>query len=232
MTVPKHSRVRWLTAAAAFATAAFSFPPFFLLDRANIEGLVWIATSLGLVFFVRRRYSSAALLLALAASMKIFSGVLLLLFLAKKQYPLLPQMYLVYGVVVGVAFAVIYWVSIRRLPVLNQILALTVFHPVAICLIRLHTVAPVRTVRNSGAGARDGCRQWTPQACPKAGDVFLGALRGALHAAKLSGLPRGRLWRSGEDYCALRTHRCGDTHPAAQLSLQRNSFNSDVVVWT
>jgi hypothetical protein len=86
MIVPKDSRVRLLAGAAAFCTAVFSYPLFFLLDRANIEGLVWIATSLGLAFFATRRYSRAALLLGLAASMKIFPGVLLLLLLAKKRY--------------------------------------------------------------------------------------------------------------------------------------------------
>jgi hypothetical protein len=204
MVIPKHSRVRWLAAAAAVSTAVFSFPLFFLIDRANIEGLVWIATSLGLAFFATHRYARAALLLALAASMKIFPGVLLLLLLARKRYrdfcialaaigvftcvslwvtgpttsraaqgimdglaflrqvqifeyrpvdisfdhslfafvkqvcfrvfhdiprvkALLPQIYLVYGLLSGVVFAAIYVKSIRRLPVLNQILTLTSF---------------------------------------------------------------------------------------------------------
>jgi hypothetical protein len=86
MAVPKRRRIRPLAIAAAVATAVFSYPLFFLLDRGNIEGLVWIASSLGLLFFVRSRYLAAALFLALATAMKIFPGVLLLLFVTKRRY--------------------------------------------------------------------------------------------------------------------------------------------------
>ena len=63
-----------------------SYPLMFLLDRANIEGLVWIATALGTFAFARRRYTAAAILFGLAAGMKIFPGALLLLFFAKRRY--------------------------------------------------------------------------------------------------------------------------------------------------
>jgi hypothetical protein len=86
MAIPKDSRVRLLAVAAAVCTACFSYPLFFLLDRANTEGLVWIVSSIGLVSFAVRRYRWSAVFLALAASMKIFPAVLLLLFLAKKRY--------------------------------------------------------------------------------------------------------------------------------------------------
>ena len=202
MAIPKNSRVAFLAGAAALCTAFFSYPLFFLFDRANIEGLVLIATALGLVCFAAHRYSSSALLIALAASMKIFPGVLLLLLLAKKRYrdfglalaaigvftwgslwltgptiarasegitegfvflrqiqifeyrpvdisfdhslwafikqvcfrvlhdiprvkALLPHMYIAYGIAAAAAFAAIYFFAIRRLPVLNQILALS-----------------------------------------------------------------------------------------------------------
>jgi hypothetical protein len=68
------------------ASAVFCFPLLFLIDRANIEGLVWIATAAGLYCFTARRYAFAAIFLASAASMKMFPGVLLLLFLAKRRY--------------------------------------------------------------------------------------------------------------------------------------------------
>ncbi len=202
MAIPKSSRVAFLAAAAAASTAVFSYPLFFLIDRANIEGLVLVATALGTACFATKRYSSSALLLALAASMKIFPGVLLLLLLAKKRYrdfgmalgtiiaatlaslwitgptvsratqgivegfaflrkiqileyrtedisfdhslwalikqicfralhdiqgvkALLPHMYIAYGVGAAAVFALFYLTSIRRLPVLNQILALS-----------------------------------------------------------------------------------------------------------
>ncbi len=84
--IPKDSRVRVLAGVSALCTAIFSFPLFFLLDRANTEGLVWIVSSLGLVLFITRRYTSSAVALALAASMKIFPAVLLLLLLSRKRY--------------------------------------------------------------------------------------------------------------------------------------------------
>jgi hypothetical protein len=202
MAVPSDSRVRVLAAAAALSTALFSYPLFFLLDRANIEGLVWIAASLGLVLFALRRYSSCAIFIALAASMKIFPGLLLLMLLARRRYrdfalglasivaftvgslwltgpsikrasegileglaylrqiqifdykpieinfdhslfalvkqlcfrilhdvskvnALLPRLYLVYALCTAVAFIGMYWFAIRRLRILNQLLALS-----------------------------------------------------------------------------------------------------------
>jgi hypothetical protein len=86
LAIPRESRVRLLAVVAAVSTAVFSFPLFFLLDRANTEGLVWIVCSIGLVLFAMRRYCRAGIFLALATSMKIFPGVLLLLLLAKKRY--------------------------------------------------------------------------------------------------------------------------------------------------
>jgi hypothetical protein len=202
MAVPKRRRIRPLAIAAAVATAIFSYPLFFLLDRGNIEGLVWIASSLGLLFFARTRYLAAALFLALATAMKIFPGVLLLLFVAKRRYrefcmslaavavityaslwlagptpsraaqgilegmdhlrrdqvleikpqdvgfdhsawsfakqifyrfdhnvehvnALLPRVYLIYALLAVAAFAALYSLRIRYLPVVNQILALS-----------------------------------------------------------------------------------------------------------
>jgi hypothetical protein len=84
--LPNSQRLGLAGAAAVISAAIASFPLFFLLDRANLEGFVWIAASIGLACFVRRRYSSAAVFLALAASMKLFPGVLLLLLLAKRRY--------------------------------------------------------------------------------------------------------------------------------------------------
>jgi Glycosyltransferase family 87 len=84
--IPKGKGTNALAALAALAAGAFSFPLYFLLDRGNLEGIVWIACIVGLYFFVKRRYYFAATLFALAASMKIFPAVLLLLFLAKRRY--------------------------------------------------------------------------------------------------------------------------------------------------
>jgi hypothetical protein len=84
--IPRKEASGRLAAWAALAAGAFSFPLVFLLDRANLEGIVWIACIVGLYFFVRQRYSIAGALFALAASMKIFPAVLLLLLFARRRY--------------------------------------------------------------------------------------------------------------------------------------------------
>jgi hypothetical protein len=71
---------------AIISASVASFPMMFLIDRANLEGFVWMAASLGLFCLVRRFYSPAAVFLALAAAMKLFPGVLLLLLVAKRRY--------------------------------------------------------------------------------------------------------------------------------------------------
>jgi len=182
-------------------TLVGAYPLFFLLDRANIEGLVWIAAALGIAAFVSNRFRTAAILLGLAVSMKIFPGALLLLFLARKRTrdfvwslifaaaftagslalagPTVPRalrgilhgmnffrhtqileyrrtevgfehsllscfkqvvhlfargprtnaavelLYLPYLLAAAASFCVLYWFAIRKLPVLNQLLALT-----------------------------------------------------------------------------------------------------------
>lgn len=179
-----------------------SYPLLFLLDRANIEGLVWIAAATATVAFARRRFTTSAVLFGVAAGMKIFPAVLLLLLLGKRRYrdfgigiasavacniaalaitgpdipralhgvlggmdffrhfeilthradqigfehslfscikqllhlvlrsshrtdQLLPVIYLPYLALAIVGFAALYWVRIRKLPLLNQLFALT-----------------------------------------------------------------------------------------------------------
>ena len=63
-----------------------SYPLLFVLERANLEGIVWAVTALGLTAFVARHHKTAGVLFALAASMKIYPGVLVLLLLARKRY--------------------------------------------------------------------------------------------------------------------------------------------------
>jgi hypothetical protein len=187
---------------ANVTTGFLSYPLLFLLDRANIEGVVWMALSLGLLFFVNRRYTCSAVFLGIATAMKIFPGTLLLLLLAKRRFrefwlsiaaggvvtfaslwiagptplraaqltlqgmdhlrnqqflrfePLdvgfdhslwsfikqiafrlhpsidamsavLPRIYAIYGALVVVGFVLLYLFRLRRLPILNQILALS-----------------------------------------------------------------------------------------------------------
>jgi Glycosyltransferase family 87 len=67
-------------------TLLLAFPVLFLIDRGNIEAVVWLLTLLGIVAYVKDWMKSAALFLALAASMKIYPGLFFLLFLAKRRY--------------------------------------------------------------------------------------------------------------------------------------------------
>ena len=51
-----------------------------------MEGFLWVVVALGLTAFVARHHKTAAVLFGLAASMKMFPGILLLLLLARKRY--------------------------------------------------------------------------------------------------------------------------------------------------
>ena len=67
-------------------TALFSYPFLALMDRANIEGLVWIVLCLGVVAFVREHFFLAAALFGVAAAMKLFPVFLFPLFVARRRY--------------------------------------------------------------------------------------------------------------------------------------------------
>jgi Glycosyltransferase family 87 len=75
-----------LLAGTVLASLLLSYPLLFLLERGNIEGVVWAVEVLGLTAFVTRRYWSAGLLLALAAAMKVYPAIFLTLLLYKKRY--------------------------------------------------------------------------------------------------------------------------------------------------
>ena len=200
--LPRGRSLRRFASVALISATVFSFPLLYLLDRANVEGLVWIAAAAGLYCFAKRYYYSTAVFLALATSMKLFPGVLLLLLLAKRRYrefaasvvftaaftvaslwaigpsipranssvamgldffkrlqilrihpseigfdhslfssvklvafgfmpdvarvnAALPEIYVAYGVGVVILFAAIYFLRLRKMPVLNQVLALS-----------------------------------------------------------------------------------------------------------
>ena len=74
----------------------------FLLDRGNIEAVIWVLVLLGIVAYTRNRMLASAILWALAASMKIFPGLLFLLFLARRKYRMFAL-----AVTATVAFAVL-----------------------------------------------------------------------------------------------------------------------------
>lgn len=73
-------------AAAIFVTALFGYPLIFTADRGNIEGVVWVLAAAGLCFLLRARYRTAAVLIGLAAAIKPFSGLFLLLLIGRRKY--------------------------------------------------------------------------------------------------------------------------------------------------
>jgi hypothetical protein len=77
---------RWQLAVVVGVSAILSYPLIFLLERGNMEGFVWTVLAAGLTAFVLRHHKTAAVLFALAASMKVFPGLLLLLLFARRRY--------------------------------------------------------------------------------------------------------------------------------------------------
>ena len=62
------------------------FPLFYLIERGNLEGFIWILILGGVFLFYKRIYHGSAMVLAVAAAMKIFPALLFLLFIAKRKY--------------------------------------------------------------------------------------------------------------------------------------------------
>ena len=71
---------------AIWSTLLLGFPLQFLLDRGNIEGVIWLLIVLGFVAFARNRMLISAIVWGLAASMKVFPGLLFVLFLARRRF--------------------------------------------------------------------------------------------------------------------------------------------------
>lgn len=64
----------------------FSFPLVFLLQRANIELLLWLLTALALIAYRRGAAPLAAILIGLAAAIKLYPILLLGLFLTHRHH--------------------------------------------------------------------------------------------------------------------------------------------------
>src|SRR5260370_31073662 len=77
---------RLALAGVVSVSLVLSYPLLFLLERANMEGIVWVVSALGLAAFVARHHKTAGELFVLAASMKIYPAVLLVLLVARKRY--------------------------------------------------------------------------------------------------------------------------------------------------
>lgn len=70
----------------AFVTLITSYPVLFLIQRGNLEILVWIPVTLGLVLFYRKQYMWAAVAFGIATSLKIYPFIFLSLLVTKKRF--------------------------------------------------------------------------------------------------------------------------------------------------
>jgi Glycosyltransferase family 87 len=82
----KRATPKKLPQIAIWSTLLLGFPLQFLIDRGNIEAVIWLLVLLGVVAFARNRMLISAILWSLAASMKIFPGLLFVLFLARRRF--------------------------------------------------------------------------------------------------------------------------------------------------
>lgn len=73
----------WLVGLTAFIT---SYPLLFILDRANLEGVLFLNTAAFWLAYFRKSHKIAIVLLAFATNFKLFPAVFILLYLNKKQW--------------------------------------------------------------------------------------------------------------------------------------------------
>jgi hypothetical protein len=77
---------RRLPRLAVWITLLTAFPVVILLDRGNIEAVMWVLVLLGLLAYLRQRFLVSAILWAAVAAMKISPGILFALFLRRRRY--------------------------------------------------------------------------------------------------------------------------------------------------
>lgn len=104
-----------------FSMAVLSYPLSFLLQRSNVEVLVWVLTSVAIWQFVTDRPRTAAIFIGIAASLKLYPIILLGLFLPRRRYAAIGLSLLVFfavtlislyaiGPTIGAAYA---WNSVQ-----------------------------------------------------------------------------------------------------------------------
>jgi len=84
--VLRHSPIARMFWATIILTILTSYPFMIMFDRANIEGVLFPFLLLGTISFVNHRFFMAGIFFAIAASMKYYPGVLLLILLSKGKY--------------------------------------------------------------------------------------------------------------------------------------------------
>ncbi len=71
---------------AVWVTLLTAYPIWVLINRGNIEAVLWVLVLLGVAAYVRERWLASAILWAAATAMKLSAGVLFALFLVKGRY--------------------------------------------------------------------------------------------------------------------------------------------------
>ncbi len=69
-----------------FAFSFLTYPFLFLVDRGNIEFLLFFCEIIFLIFYLKNRLYTAVIFLSFATAMKLYPGVLFFLFLKDKKY--------------------------------------------------------------------------------------------------------------------------------------------------
>jgi hypothetical protein len=75
-----------LLTTAVVVTAVLNYPFLIMVDRGNIEGVLWIVLATGLTALIGRKPAIAAVMFGLAAAMKMYPATLLALFLVRRQF--------------------------------------------------------------------------------------------------------------------------------------------------
>lgn len=64
----------------------FTYPLLFCIDRANLEGIVFLLLALFFISFKRENTKLSVLFLSCAAAMKFYPGIFVILYLVRRQY--------------------------------------------------------------------------------------------------------------------------------------------------
>jgi hypothetical protein len=76
----------WTRLLAVFALSFLTYPVLMLLDRGNIDGLLFVLMGLFVWAYQKGYYRSGVVLLAIASALKIFPALFVLLYIADRRY--------------------------------------------------------------------------------------------------------------------------------------------------
>ncbi len=82
----RYSTDKWLFWYVIMFTVITSYPFMFEIDRANIEGLIWVFLVCGVLFFIKEYFFMAGAMFAVVAAMKLYPIIFILLLLSKNRY--------------------------------------------------------------------------------------------------------------------------------------------------